>query len=1444
MRPVQAALSRAMGNIKVNIIEKAADATGMEIKYSSIRPSFSGTIDVRNLRLIKKDVTVLSMARARISFSPIALLRGKNTALKSILLDRPAFRLDLDNDADKISFFSREKKETSDETIGKLSDLLPPNVQLKIRNCLFIVYDKKKTVQLRNMNIDIAGADKKYSIEGRALSEVIYTSLFNRTVNISTEMNIDGVYSINPQEASANFSLLSMKGTEQLPSSANERHKPAVFFEANPLNISLALKDNLLTMRSDDNRAYSLACAYDIESSFVDASVISRDFLLADIVKFSGASEKYNRLLSQPVTGSASFKYENPGVQYSVDFKGGKNIKKEDSFVVRASGSEKNIAVDELAVYSFSNAAKGLWNGNFGFSGRVGFVPFSPSGTVFFERFSLTGDDEFNAVFDIANKGNEIKIAGEKVSSGKNVFDNFDFFIFPSKKDFGFSVSALCEDEKGSVNLDAILNLDPKRLEASLSLDSFSLDFLSSMARPFVKMAKIPAFGQGVLASSSINADVFVTTDFNHLVYNAPVVEIKNEDTIGVFSFSGTDRQFTLSESAITKNEKDFIVSAQVNFSNPVDLLFSFNANYQDLSWQIEGQLLDRSTLIIRDPNGLHAYGSISNSGAVSGYLEGIDFPIPLDTGLVYTNFYIALRYTTSDFWSLDIARFDIRDSNSSDKKDVFHFSGAADQDGGSFRNILYSDSKGELAGSADFSWDSDFSYLQFVVNMTDGYEAGEYYYTEGMFKDDRLDVNMTVSDMRLDRFVKDRGRIQLNGQASLSWYSYQSFNAFINVTSLYTVLDQGALQASAAITFTNDELTVNEFEFNYANTRTYLPVLHLSRAENYFKANAGVHGYLFGKRLEGLFEFNANFAPSQSWLDIKQAFGFVEGSIKTENIQYGDSVQEPFALVFSRNYNSLSVSGGPKNMLNVEMEDSGDFFARLSSPFPLQCSIAGSYKDGLLDASCGDFYLDLSSLWSMLPPVPNFNISGGYITAKLDIKGPLLDPQFFGNARGTSLRFQVPGYVNQDIKPVPFNAILEGNEMSFSSVPTVIGNGGGTVDGWLRFENWVPKNLGLDISIPKESPIPYSLNITGFLADGDVSGRLIMALENSYFVINGDLLANNTEMGLSIDELMQARQERETPQNLKVNTIANFKVTTGSMVEFIWPNTSMPILRANPEMGTVLLVFADTQSGQYSLVSDVALRSGEVYYFDRSFYIRRGKLVFRESEQQFAPRLSARAEIRDRTDTGQVTISMIIDNEPLLSFVPRFEASPILTQLEIYSLLGQHSLNGPSGDESIDSIAAQRLIVSSTTDLLAQFAANSEFLSQFVAVRQFERQVRNFLNLDMFSVRTRVLQNTVTNAFVLGQTPVDRNNRVGNYFDNTTVFVGKYVGQDMFVQGMLSMRYDENNPDFGGLRFEPDIGIELQSPLFNIRWDFFPYHPENWYVNDNSITLTWSMSF
>jgi hypothetical protein len=282
--------------------------------------------------------------------------------------------------------------------------------------------------------------------------------------------------------------------------------------------------------------------------------------------------------------------------------------------------------------------------------------------------------------------------------------------------------------------------------------------------------------------------------------------------------------------------------------------------------------------------------------------------------------------------------------------------------------------------------------------------------------------------------------------------------------------------------------------------------------------------------------------------------------------------------------------------------------------------------------------------------------------------------------------------------------------------------------------------------------------------------------------------------------------------------------------VEFVWPSEELPVIQAYAGMGDTIAITSDSSTGRFAVTGDVSLRSGEVFYFQRSFYIREGRLSLSENEVKFDPLLSARAEIRDRSEEGPVTIAMIIDNAPLSSFTPRFESNPPLSQMEIISLLGQN-LTGTAGNESSGGMLAL-----STTDLLIQSRV----------IRRFEREVRNFLNLDMFSIRTQLLQNAVMQITGMQKQPVDNRSQFGNYFDNTTIFFGKYIGADMFLQTMLSLRYDPAKADgtAGGLKIEPDISIEWRGPLFNIQWNLVPQHPENLFINDLSFTLNWRWSF
>ncbi len=96
-----------------------------------------------------------------------------------------------------------------------------------------------------------------------------------------------------------------------------------------------------------------------------------------------------------------------------------------------------------------------------------------------------------------------------------------------------------------------------------------------------------------------------------------------------------------------------------------------------------------------------------------------------------------------------------------------------------------------------------------------------------------------------------------------------------------------------------------------------------------------------------------------------------------------------------------------------------------------------------------------------------------------------------------------------------------------------------------------------------------------------------------------------------------------------------------------------------------------------------------------------------------------------------------------------------------------------------------------------------------------------------------------------------EKGSLISNLFDNSTVYIGKYFGSSIYVDALMHWTYDDSKTSSldttgGGLVFQPEIGLELESPFANIRWSFAPNLGElqqSW-VQSTSITLSWRLNF
>jgi len=1433
--PFQRVVQGGMISIRDDLITRLEQQIDRKIRYSSISPSIFGAFDIRNVRIINKDGRpVLTMSRFRIAYSLWDLLWGKSRAIHSVRIDSPLIDFNTARDRDLIDLFEKIKtgnngsRQNFNGTITET--LFPENLIVRIRNGKCLVNKNRDQFEIDALNLDVEIDGNRVIFGGRWGLGVTIDRLIGTPVNLYTAVRANGSFRTDMEEGEAVFSIPAI--TKDMVS-------------ASPVAFGLALENRVIRLgKMPDQLPFDLSLIYGINQQTIDAQFDCMNFKLSEFLSFSGGLEDARQLLDIAASGTASFERRHDGsLNYTVDLAGAALANDSfpspaagGSFEINAAGDEQRVIINTIR-FSMPQAegANDLFCGEISFNGSAGLKPFAPDGMFSLVNFGFSGKENLNADIAVNTHDGEISAFCKTLSFGQVELSAFNILLRPSENNLGFTVSVLRssdfesyhDEHRGLLLLKGFLNSTPRHMEFSLKLDKFSAGDLAGMVLPFVKDTSLPAPLKGLLDGTLITTEMYFTTNFVHWSYNAPRFVFNGrtgKKGEGSISLTGTERRFEVSEGRFIRGEEILLLSGKMEFAGSKNTNFLINADYRNQTYFVEGTILSGKSVNIQGSHGLNVSLSASGGKDYTGSIYAESLPVPFLGYPAFLSCTTQIRYNNAASWSVNLEKLELTNIAGPSGSAQIRISGNADPQGARFPLLYYRDPIGPLNGRADISWPADYSGFTGTLEMGEGLER---FHVESSFTDHHFNLAFFGSSVQLARAFNKVNALA-NGDIRLSWDSINSFRTEFNLYSVKGKLFGQEFGAKAYAVLDNGEFAVNSLNFSFAGIEGTIPRFMMSGVKGTAEAKAEIIGLAGKKPVKGGLSFEAGFRPIRSWFEIGQVVNSASGKIHVKEFSYGNGGQaQTFDVAFSRSDGIFSVTGGPRDMLRFRMDTEGSFYAGLSSPFPLRGTIIGSVKQKTINARCGDLYIDMGELFNILPENKDFTMTSGYVNASVDIKGSITDPEFFGFVRGTSLRIKIPSYVTQELRPIPFTIAIEGNEINFGPVPVAVGKGAGTAKGWFRIDRWIPDTFSIDIAVPRENPIPYGFDINGFLAHGDASGNLNVSMENRRFDVSGNLYANNTELGINYDEMANPRGE-DPFSNEKTPFAVDMTISTGPIVEFIYPNSRLPILRANPDMGTKIHITVDSLARQFSLVSDVKIRGGEIFYLERSFYIRSGMLVFRENELHFSPRLTARAEIRDYTDNGPVTISMIVDNAPLLSFAARFESSPPLSQMEILALLGQNVPGAPQ-DESAASV--QRAFINSGSEIATKLIIGRQ-------MGQLEQYIRNFLRLDMFNVRTQIVQNAL---FMALQPPVDRTSGVGNYFDNTTIFGGKYIGQDLFVQGMLSVRYDANKASFV---LAPDIGIEMQNPLFGIRWDFTPAHPENWYVNDNSITFTWSKSF
>jgi hypothetical protein len=1442
VKPVEAYTGSMMVLLRDYLIEEAEGILNRTIRYTSARPSIVGSLDIQDVSVYgSENEPVLKLERFRAEYSVFALLTGKKTgAIRFISLEGIDFSYDLDNDRDLAKLFVRGGEQSP-------SFILPEKCRLELRRGAVFIKKGDRSLAFTDLYFEGQVQDDRIVFDGNWHTEVVLTAAAEEGIlnNVTVDGGLTG--DLVRDFSGGNFSLsVSALKTDT--------------FELQNLVFDFLIHDNIVELRhsgetdsgpdSFGDGTLGLLLAYNLDAGVFSGELSLDNFSFGEIFRFSKDWKRYDSWLGLVLNGSASFSAGGEdGIGYRFDLRGSRDMNF-PAFDIAGSGSGEKVVFDRLSL-AFSE-------GMVGYSGDLQFDPLIPEGILRFDDFSLGEGPGLNGELYFTRSGRELDVFSENFSSGgvtisavsggvnweesgcAYALELLRFKNIESYEDVRFSSISI----RGSYDPPAVRvfpdtgQRSSGQLQGSIALDAFSVADIIAMAKPFYSGEYIPAFVEDFAGDIAVTTEIFINTDFEHISYNAPSCVAVHEgfsDIFTISSISGTDRHFEISDGKIGWKNGSAGIGLQADFSDPGNVSFSAQATYGDFAYYFEGIVFDQRTVTIRGSYGISVYAAMAEGGGYSGYIDIASVPVPFRGRTARFSVDAAMRFDSLSSWNLEIDRLEFNENeNPALQFTNLLVSGTANQDGANIENLFYEDRLGKLSGSIQADWEQDFSAAWGRLLLLG---EGENYILEAAYqnsggaslrngKTGRVVFGFQLAGVQLDRFVAGGRRVRLSGTVDGVWNTPDSYEVDLNLESLE--ISSMSVSLSARGFINQDRIIIQDTMATIDEINVTSSGFILDRPRSVLELSAGFEGTIKGRKIGLQASLNASFAPIDSWFGIPGALGAFRGSLDVKSAYLEDSrLSSSCSFDFSRSredgYGVVTrISGGPGGMLRFELLGDGSLYLDLAGPSPVQTSITGTFKDFIIDAYSDEVFIDLPAVWPLIPMKDVVVFTGGFITGKTTISGSIFDPEFSGSAWGSGVSLRVPQYLPEEIGSASGAITLEGSEISFGPLKAACGKGEGEVTVSIRFNRWIP-SCDVDVLVPEQKPIPFAFDLSGVKAGGNVSGNMHFAIENSEtLTITGFVRAEDTVMTLDAEEI-SAFREGLVARLTDLDVIVDLRVNAGRRVEFLWPNDDFPVLRAYGAEGTGLRVIADTRVPQFVLDGDVVLQGGEIYYFQRSFFIREGQVFFNMNDPRIDPLISARAEIRERNDEGPVVISMVIDGAPLSSFTPRFESNPPLSQLEIYSLLGQMPAEGQESEVVVRTL--------------------TEALTQFTVVRQVERQIRNILGLDMFTVRIQVLQNALLEA-MNNDPEEERRNTIGNYFDNTAVYMGKYIGSDLFVQAIIAMRYDEYRVENGGLRFEPDIGLDFRTPLADIRWNLSPRHPEHLYVSDLSVSLVWRWSF
>lgn len=1445
LEPTRQQIGERMDALRDHTMELVEQRLGRRVRYSSISPSIITRLEIRDLDVLRDDGAeadepLLSIASVQVRYRVMPLLLGRpEDSLRELRIRRTDISVDVERDRDLVRFLAelfgidgispadpgagiasvardhRYDIERMGEEAGVTAGTLPPGV----------------LISARNISIEVTAPD------GWARVDDVYARARQngRDISLQLRARVDGEHE-----------RISELGRIQSHLDLNLTLGPGMSYSSGFLDLRSLSTDAFVLSRQQlrlQSGAESIEIRKVQDSAPVDLvlrrrngqtrlEIAAEEYRFSELGQLRGEWDEYNEWLTTEVTGEGSLtlaggeppKYdarvvtdlpvERFGIALNLD--------------IRVVGDDERLQVPELtATTEF---------GRMIFAGTVDLKSAMPTGSLYLDGLEVGDAPRLSTRLDVEPRDSALFIHADRIDYAGSVLYEFNAQL-SFDDDRAHAEVSLRPDDRGSL-----------RVSGSAPLDDLS-DFSARGTFDDVRLALVYNIVRGIgreeqLHDSELLADSLVmngtvgleggegfprlapsslrVTDESepgdHIELNVRENAERYEGTVAVRRGEWS-ADTTFSVRAVQDGALNARISLLLN-EERYDLTVLYNRHYGLTVTEDGGSQLD---FVFLEDGDIRARADVVN----------LAVPMPNDgpvSGRPEVTLVGELHFSSPEQWQLDLQTARIEELFVDQRSFDVAVAGRFEPGRGELGRVEINDDYGTIDGTADVTFSFADEFTASVDFRGDGNRAGERYEVEVVFDGRRVDGRALVRESPLARLGMGDLSGRFNGDLTIDGWPYEP-RVSATVSLVEAELDGEQIAGEVNLEFEENRLTFGGLRVDYLTStfRNASGAIDLTSGElNLTGSFEGVRSeepFVMSVQLDGILGVDEGIDLRE--IDFERIP--VDARLVLDAVPIEADLPSRWEFALSRDdTGNVRVEGGPDNSIRAMIDSDGEFTISLAAPLPFVAEAEGRLSATEVEANLTHVSLDVERVPELFD-FGEFRIVAGTAEGSLRMNGPIFDPDLFGTltARGVEARLHL---FSDTIGPADGFIVFSEKEMRVQPLKTPVGQAEANFEGLFLISRWELEQFELAVETVGTPGPHVDFDFGGVHVDGYGRGSFSIVGTGSDVRLHGEIVAHNTSVTLS--EVDEADAEPPGPDD--DGLIVDLEIESGRGVEFLWPTTNFPILRAVARPGDRLQIGADTLQQSFQIVGDIGIQGGELFYFDRSFIVREGMIRFNETEDDVDPRLTVRAETRDVGPDGPVRISLVADESRLSELSVRVVSDPPLPEEEVLAMLGAGMFT--SAEDGLINLSGAVLL-------------GGDLVGQFGVMRTVESSIRNALQLDLFTVRTQLLQNLVRGAIDEPgggvEAPIPS---LGRYFDNTTMFLGRSLGPDVFLELLVQLRsqdiFEDAERQFAAVDIDTELSLEFETPFFNIEWSFMPQRPENLFVPDNRLTLSWGFTY